>query len=112
MTLKDMLTLIVAGVGTAVALMTLIKALLEYVQQGRQKRADQFFELKRRLKDNAGFKRIAGQMRQADFAKVTFEDKRDFLGLVEEVALVVNSGLIKLEVAHYMFGYYAIRCWK
>ena len=28
------------------------------------------------------------------------------------MALVVNSGLIKPEVAHYMFGYHIVRCWK
>jgi hypothetical protein len=34
-----------------------------------------------------------------------------FLGFFEEVALMMNSGLIRKEVAHYMFGYYAIHCW-
>ena len=24
----------------------------------------------------------------------------------------MNSGLIKRELAHYMFGYYAVLCWK
>jgi hypothetical protein len=41
-----------------------------------------------------------------------FKEKRDFLGFFEEVAIMVNSGLIRKEVAHYMFGYYVIDCWK
>lgn len=44
--------------------------------------------------------------------EIPFSDKRDFLGLFEEVAIMMNSGLIKKEIAHYMFGYYAIRCWE
>ena len=30
------------------------------------------------------------------------------MGFLEEVALMVNSGLIRKEVAHYMFGYYVL----
>jgi hypothetical protein len=30
--------------------------------------------------------------------------------MFEEVALMLNSGIIRPAVAHYMFGYYAIRC--
>ncbi len=31
----------------------------------------------------------------------------DFLGLYDEIAIAVNSGLINKSVAYYMFGYYA-----
>ena len=37
---------------------------------------------------------------------------RSFLRYFEEIALMVNSGLLRKDVAHYMFGYYAIRCWE
>jgi hypothetical protein len=113
---NDTLTVIIAGVGALIALAGLAKALIEYTQQGRQKRAEQFFDLRRRLKDSNEFKRIAGLLDDPsaaeELAHVPFVEKRDYLGLFEEVALVVNSGLIKPEVAHYMFGYYAIRCWE
>lgn len=35
-----------------------------------------------------------------------------YLGFFQEIALVFNSGLVKQEVAHYMFGDYAVRCWE
>jgi len=35
-----------------------------------------------------------------------------FIGFHEEVATSMNSKLIKKEVVHYMFGYYALRCWR
>jgi hypothetical protein len=113
---NDTLTVIIAGVGRLIALAGLAKALLEYTQQGRQKRAEQFFALRRRMKDSSEFRRIAGLLDDPrgaeELAPVPFVEKRDYLGLFEEVALVVNSGLITPEVAHYMFGYYAIRCWE
>jgi hypothetical protein len=43
-------------------------------------------------------------------AEVSAQDKRDFIGLLEEVALQVNSGLIRPELAHYMFGFYTVKC--
>ena len=34
------------------------------------------------------------------------------LGYFEEIAISMDSKLIKKEVVHYMFGYYVIRCWE
>jgi hypothetical protein len=114
---KDVVAAVIAGLSAAIALVTLIRALLEYGQQGRQKRADQFFALRRRLKEAPEFRRIAGLIDRGapaadELANTSFEEKRDYLGLFEEVALVLNSRLITPEVAHYMFGYYALRCWE
>jgi len=112
----DIATLVIAGVVAAAALATLVKALVEYVQQGQQKRADQFFELRRRFKESREYTDIAAlidlEPNGERLRRTPFPEKRNYLGLFEEIALVVNSGLIKPEVAHYMFGYYAVRCWE
>lgn len=105
--------------------MTFVKALIEYSQQGRQKRAEHFFALRHRLKETPEFAEIAALLdtagaadkgladaAEAELAAMPFQVKRDYLGLFEEVALAVNSGLVKRQVAHYMFGYYAILCWE
>jgi hypothetical protein len=67
-----------------------------------------------RLKDSAVFQEICALLEADDqkLDEVPFKDKRDLLGFFEEVALMMNSGLIRKNVAHYMFGYYAIRCWE
>jgi len=39
-------------------------------------------------------------------------DRYYFLGYYEEIAIAMNSKLIKNDVAHYMVGYFAIRCWE
>jgi hypothetical protein len=105
----------IAGIFAAtIALMTLIGALLEYRRQGAQGRVERFIEIRRRLKEDQVFKKIAElvEFDSPNLREVPFQEKRDYLGLLEEVALQMNSGLIRKEVAHYMFGYYAIRCWK
>lgn len=120
----DEIAVAVTVVGAAVALVTLVQALVEYRQQGRQKRAEHFFDLRRRLKENDEFARVAelidetyaeedlARRARQQLKELPFKIKRDYLGLFEEIAIAMNSGLIKPEVAHYMFGYYALLCWE
>jgi hypothetical protein len=107
---KDLATII----GVAIAASTLIKAFLEYRNQGIQKRVERFLEMRKRLDENAQFKEICNLLEDKDprLAEIPFKEKRDLLGFYEEIAIMLNSGIIRREVAHYMFGYYAIRCWE
>ncbi len=99
-------------IGGLVALFTFIHAILEYSRQGAQKRAEQFVMLRRRLKENPAFSHITSLLYDdhPDLRLVSPQEKRDYLGLLEEVALLMNSRLIRPDVAHYMFGYYVVRC--
>ena len=108
---KDAATLI----GSAVALFTLFKSMLEYKKQGTLKRAELFFQMEERytkflylfaLLDHQDDEKICDQLKS-----LPFEKKLDFLGFYEELAMMVESGLIRRAVAHYMYGYYAIACW-
>lgn len=107
---KDIATII----GVIVAGATLIRGLIEYAYQGKQKRAEHFFNLRKKLKGNIVFKNICKLVENdsRDLLNIPFEDKRDFLGLFEEIAIMKKSGLVKPKIAYYMFGYYAIRCWE
>lgn len=107
---KDLATII----GVAIALFTLVKSLLEYMSQGAQKRAEQFIVMRKRFKENVDFKEMLDLLERDDpkLAKIPFKEKRDLLGFFEEIALMTNTGLIRRPVAHYMFGYYAIKCWE
>ncbi|HEX8149678.1 MAG TPA: hypothetical protein VF591_21040 [Pyrinomonadaceae bacterium] len=106
---KDIATI----AGVLIALAALIKGLYEYVKQGAQRRAEQFVEMRKRFKENETFRELAALIEDNDpkLLSEPFKNKLYYVGFFEEVALMVNSGLIKSEVAHYMFGYYAIRCW-
>jgi hypothetical protein len=101
-------------VGVVIAVFTFIKGIIEYNKQGSQKRAEFFNAMRKKLKENSVFSRIRELLDDNDKAlcDISFADRRDFLGFFEEIALMVNSKLLKKNVAHYMFGYYVIQCWK
>ena len=105
---------VAAIVGVTIALVTLIKAVFEYSSHGAQKRAEHFLAMRQRFKGNESFRSLCAMLDGDDreLADVAFKEKRDLLGFFEEVALMVNSHLIREPVAHYMFGYYAVRCYQ
>jgi hypothetical protein len=103
----------VAALAAAViALATLVKSGFEYVRQGTQKRAEYIFGIRNRFLANQTFRELCDLLETDDLGlkQVPFKDKRDFLNFFDDVALMLNSGLMKPDVCHYMFGYYAIRC--
>jgi len=101
-------------VAVIVALITLGKGLAEYSKQGAQQRAEHFLEMRHRFKDNENFHRICALLWNDDdgLLKLTLQEKTDFIGFFEEIVLLTNSGLLRFDVAHYMFGFYAVHCWK
>lgn len=100
-------------VGTVVAALTLIKAVFEYTKQNAQKRAEHYTHLREEFKKEGRFGDIFEKLEDdaQELATLTFEKKQDLIGFYEDIALAVNSGLLKKEVAHYMFAYYSLRCW-
>jgi hypothetical protein len=131
------LSQLVTIVGVPIGVLTLIYAALQYKQSQEHLRADlirkrkdsaeksaeYFLGRRQRTKSNEPLTRICtlldqessagtveNQQLEKQLAEVPFEDKRTFLGLFEEVAVLVNSGFIPVEIAHYMFGYYALLC--
>lgn len=100
--------------GVIVSTHSLLKSVAEYSKQGTQKRADYFFNLEKRFEENKVFGEICSELDKdyPTFYNISLRDKMLFLGFHEEVAASMNSKLIKKEVVHYMFGYYALRCWE
>lgn len=98
--------------GSLVALFTFGTAVLEYVRQGRQTRAQQFIQLHRRFRENHKFARLIDLLEGDDpqLAAEPLADRREFLAFFEELAIMVNSRLIRVELAHYVFGYYVGLC--
>lgn len=99
--------IIVAGL---VAFITFLTGLLEYIRQGRQHRAQNFVQMRRRFLETPQYRQILDKLAVDDptLAQESIQEKRNFIGFLEEVALMVNSRLIRREVAHYMFGYYVL----
>lgn len=110
---KDALTIIIAFIAGFIAFGTFIKAILEYRLQGRQKRAELFDTLKNRLRTDQQLNCVTALLEgdEDELRNIAQIDKYYFLGFYEQVAIAVNSGLIKKNVAHYFFGYFARHCW-
>lgn len=100
---KD-LAIILAGV---VALITFFFGVLEFVRQGRQHNASNFVQMRRRFLETETFRHILNLLAtdSPELEDLPIQDRRNFIGFFEEVALMVNSKMIRAEVAHYMFGY-------
>lgn len=94
--------------GTVIGLITFFFGALEYMRQNRQSRVQAFIEMRRRFLETPRFRELLELLASDDerLKQVGVQDKRNFLGFLEEIALMVESDLIKREVAGYMFGHY------
>jgi hypothetical protein len=97
-------------VGGAIAFITLWQGLFQYTRQNHAARANQFIQMRRRFLEEKSFQEILTLIHENcdDISTKSIQDRRNLVGYFEEVALMVNSGLIRPEVAHYMFGYYVV----
>ena len=109
MTLESVKDLSIVGAGV-IALTTFFSGVLEYARQNHTKRAEQFVLMRRRFLEDPLFRDILNGLATDDprLASFPIQDRRNFIGFLEEVALMVNSRIIRREIAHYMFGYYVL----
>ncbi len=106
MLLKDW-AITLAGI---IAVVTFLTGFLEYARRGRQERAGNFVQMRRRFLETPQYREILDLLQAKDphLKEISVQEKRNFVGFLEEVALMVNSKLIRRSVAHYMFGYYVL----
>ncbi len=102
--LKD-ISIVIAG---AIALITFVTGTMEYRRRGKQERAETFVHMRRRFQESPTFRHILDLVTTDDptLANISIQDRRNLVGFLEEVGLLVNSGLLKPEVARLMFGWY------
>jgi hypothetical protein len=105
---KDFATI----VGVAVALATLIKALIEYHRSLVLRRVEHFAKLRDEFLKDESLARITELLERNDarLSEVSTREKWRYLSFFEQVALLVRARLIREELAGYMFGYYALLC--
>jgi hypothetical protein len=107
-TVKNLATV----VGLVVALWGLVKGIFEYQLQGAQKRADFFLGKQGEFFANKSFNTLRTLLDhdQPALAAIPVEERRAYATFFEEVAIAVNTSLIREDLAYYMFGYYAVKC--
>jgi hypothetical protein len=98
-------------VGTIVALITLIVYVSSYVRQNSAKRFEIFQGMNRRF-DAQKVHEIRTLLDADDIKLAAYDhtEKANFVAFFEEVAISVNSKVMNKEVAHSIFGYWAIKC--
>ena len=94
------------------SLVTFFKGMIEYTKQGSEKRANRFFKLEHEFFSHESFKTIVNMLDtdNPELAAISYEEKVTFLGFLEQIALLVNSTLLTIYVANYVYGYYVNKC--
>lgn len=102
---------LIQDVSIAATAIGLLMGYLEYLRQGRQRRAEKYFELVRQF---AQFDDILDQLRTDSprLKKLKPAQRERFLGFYEDLALLVHSGLIQEHLAFYAFGYWLDKVWE
>lgn len=113
-TTLDLIKTIAISGTSIVAIFTLIKGYSEYRLSVKQKRSELYETYRQKLKENETISSVVDALENnnGNIAEIPRIDRYMFLGFYEDIALLMNTKLIKPEIAHYMFGYYAMRCWE
>ena len=113
-TTLDLIKTIAISGTSVVAIFTLIKGYSEYKLTTKQRRIELYEIYRRKLKEDETIRSVVDALENdnRNIVEISRIDKYMFLGFYEDIALLMNTGLIKPEIAHYMFGYYAMRCWE
>lgn len=108
------ITEVVALVTAIVAVVGLWRSMVELTRQGSSKRAEQFLNMRERLRHDKDFADICQylEMRDPKLREVPLITRDRFIGFFEELTLLWNSKVFNDEIIYYMFGYYALRCWR
>jgi hypothetical protein len=108
------ITSVVAVVTAVVAVAGLWRSFIELAKQGSIKRAERFFAMRQRLREDKEFAEICQylELRDPRLREVPLITRDRFIGFFEELTLLWNSRVFNDEIIYYMFGYYALRCWR
>jgi hypothetical protein len=96
-----------------VGVFTFMVAIHEYNRQNRVKRFEIFQGMNKRFDDET-FKKLREYLDNDDheLEDCDYITKYNFVGFFEEIAISVRTKVMSREVAYYMFGYYALQCYR
>jgi hypothetical protein len=102
---------LVQDFGLAATAIGVVMGYFEYLRQGRQRRAEKYFEL---VREFAKFDEILDLLRTDSprLKKLRPWQRERFLGFYEDLALLIHSELIQEHLAFYTFGYWLDRVWE
>jgi hypothetical protein len=89
-------------------------------REGRLKRFENFQQMQNRYRQDPSIQAVFRSLypdhyrvdNEKDPLPATRKNKLDFMGFYEELALMVNSGIMRPDAAYYTFGVDAVEFWK
>ncbi|AXG70868.1 hypothetical protein KORDIASMS9_03118 [Kordia sp. SMS9] len=103
-------------IASIIAVITLILGVLEYRKKNMLTRIDIYLKMRDYYARDENLQKVCSALGEGrgsiNVKELTYEQKRQFLGTMESIALLVNSKVMNKQVAMYMFGYYAIAAWE
>jgi hypothetical protein len=106
---------ITAIVGVIALIVTVIRAVFEYSKQNLLARFEKYDELSKGWSEDKEIQEIILLLDddpRGQLLKMHRSRKEAFVGVYEEIALMLESGIIKKQIAYYMFGYHTILCYE
>ena len=110
----------VSILGGVAALLVAVKGLFEFAHANAIRRYEKFHQMSARFDENPDIQKVCALLHGVEAPvtvptpgetiapkPVTIQQKEVFICFMEEIAFMVNSKLMKMELALYAFGYYA-----
>ena len=107
------ITAIIATLTFLAAVGTLVKSVAEYSKQNSLRRFEKYMDLSNGWLADRNIQEIVELLESGEkqrIRKISIRRKEEFAAFFEEIAMMVDSKLLKKKIAYYMFGYYTILC--
>ena len=81
-------------------------------RENDRRRFETFFKMRQEFRTNPRFGKIfqalEGDIKRVQLSEISDDDAAELAGFLEEIAILVQSGVMSKQLAHYFFGYYVI----
>jgi hypothetical protein len=106
------------GIGAVIAALGFVFGVISYAKQNALRRFEAFHRLREVGRADKAIDEVINCLRNEKREQAKYDKLRNmepwkkyrFLSFQEEIALMHESGLIRTSVAHYMFGFFCVRC--
>jgi hypothetical protein len=91
------------------------QGLYGYWKQNRLARFEKYSALSKDWSEDKNVQKIKQLLEddpEEELLEIPYTEKEEFVAVFEEIALMLESGIIRIKIAYYMFGYYTLLCEK
>lgn len=99
---------IFAIAGGIIGLLAFVKGVMELVHSNAIRRYEKFHQMSVRFDENEDIQKVCTLLHGSNYSvgTLTRQQKEVFICFLEEIYFMINSGIMKRDLALYTFGYY------